>query len=220
MITDTWHARGEGGGISVSTEGEEFVRSGIFNVHGAHRLGIGGGSAGFEGAMLGGLAGGFRLPVGEQHGPVLRAGLLGYLRGNDAFYASLLEVPQLQVGYQYMRGITVLELGATSGVALVGRERAGDAARRILGDGFEVGGYAAVQVPWVRFGVRAMDLPTKDALGSHVQLVEGTLCGIAAPLAICADARMSRMDAFTPSGPIREVISTHAGFSLGFTRER
>ena len=92
----------------ASSEGEEFNRRGLFSTHGMHRLAIGGGGAGFEGTLQGSLAGGFRFPVGERHGPVIRAGIFGYLRGNDAFYASLLDLPQVQVGYQYLHGRTVI----------------------------------------------------------------------------------------------------------------
>jgi hypothetical protein len=184
-----------------------------------HRLAIGGGGAGFEGTLLGGMAVGFRLPFGDRHGPVIRAGALAYLRGNNAFYASLLELPQVQVGYQYLRGRTVLELGATSGVVLTGRFRAGEAETRVLGAGLEVGGYAAVQVPWFRLGFSAMRLPTNDALNSPVRTMEGTLCAIAIPFAICGDGRATVTDAIVSPGaaPV-EVTSLYAGLAFGFTR--
>jgi hypothetical protein len=211
----------EGSGLMVSAEGEEFVRRGVFSTHGMHRLAIGGGGAGFEGTLQGGLAGGFRLPVGERHGPVVRAGIFGYLRGNDAFYASLIDLPQVQLGYQYLHGRTVIELGATSGAVLTGRFRAGEAETRILGAGLEVGGYAALQIPWFRLGLSAMRLPTNDALSSPVRTAEGTLCAIATPFAICADARATQADAIAFSGaaPV-EVTSVYAGLAFGLTRER
>jgi hypothetical protein len=170
---------------------------------------------------LGGFAGGFRLPVAERHGPVFRAGAFGYLRGNDAFYASLLELPQVQVGYQYLRGRTVLELGMTSGAVLVGRHRVGEAERRIVGGGLEIGSYAALQVPWVRLGATLARLPTDDGLGTPVRVAEGTLCVIAAPFAICADGRATSTDAIVAPGVApSEVRSLYAGLAFGFTRER
>jgi hypothetical protein len=211
----------QGAGIMFSSEGEEFVRRGIFSAHGSHRLAIGGGGAGFEGTFLAGFAGGFRVPFGERHGPVFRAGALGYLRGNDAFYASLLELPQVQVGYQYLRGRTVLELGMTSGAVLVGRHRVGDAERRIVGGGLEIGTYASVQIPWVRLGTALVRLPTDDGLGTPVRAAEGTLCVIATPFAICADGRATSTDAITaPGATPSEVRSLYAGLAFGFTRER
>ena len=210
----------EGSGLMVSTEGEEFTRRGLFGAHGMHRLAIGGGGAGFEGTLQGGVAGGFRLPIGEHHGPVLRAGAFGYLRGNDAFYASLIDLPQVQVGYQYLYGHTVFELGATSGAVLTGRFRAGEAETRVLGAGLEVGAYGAVQIPWFRLGMSAMRLPTNDALSSPVRTAEGTLCAIATPFAICADGRISMTDAIiVPGAAPVEVSSVYAGLAFGFTRE-
>ena len=211
----------EGSGLMVSGEGEEFVRRGVFSTHGMHRLAIGGGGAGLEGTLLGSLAGGFRLPLGERHGPVVRAGAFAYLRGNDAFYASLIDFPQVQLGYQYLYRRAVLELGATTGAVLTGRFRAGEAETRILGAGLEVGAYAALQIPWFRLGFSAMRLPTNDALSSPVRTAEGTLCAIATPFAICADARATVTDAITsPGAPPSEVTSLYAGLAFGFTRER
>lgn len=217
------HGVGAGTGTNVmaSAEGEELVRRGLFNFHGSHRLAIGGGGAGFEGALGGGLGFGVRVPVGERHGPVARGGVLGGLRGNDAYYGSLLELPEVQLGYQYMRGITVLEIGATSGVVLVGREQVGEASTRVLGNGLAVGGYLVVQVPWLRLGARAMRLPTHDELRSEVDVADGNLCGVLAPFALCADARAARMDALVPgsTSPV-EVRSVAFGLTLGLTRER
>lgn len=209
---------GTGAGVMASTDGEELVRRGIWSFHGLHRLAIGGGGAGFEGTLEGSLAGGFRIPVGERHGPVVRAGANGWLRGNDAFYGSALEIPQLQLGWQYMRGTTVFELAGTSGIVLTGRERAGDAERRVLGNGFEVGGYAVVQGPWLRLGMRAMRMPTHDALGPDVGLGEATLCAMRTPFAICADARAAFLQANAPTP--EALRSYYGGLTFGFTRER
>ena len=146
-------------------------------------------------------------------------GFVGYLRGNNDFYGSLLEVPQLQLGYQYQRGSTVLELGATTGAVLVGRSRTGHA-RRVLGSGLEVGAYGALQLPWMRLGVDLTRLPTDDGLSAPVNVAEGTLCARRAPFAICADARMTSTDALIlPDEPASKVRSVYAGLLLGFTRE-
>jgi hypothetical protein len=205
----------------IAAEGEEFARRGIFSSKGSHRLAIGGGGAGFEGTLQAGFAGGFRIPFGEKHGPIIRAGAFGYLRGNDAFYASLLELPQVQVGYQYLRGATVIELGVTSGAVLAGRFRAGEAETRRLGAGLEVGTYAALHVPYFRLVLSGMRLPANDALSSPVRTAEGTLCAIATPMAICADGRASTTDAIVwPGTAPSEVRSLYAGLTVGFTRER
>jgi hypothetical protein len=208
-------------GLMLWAEGEEYVRRWIWSTRSTYKFGIGGGGAGFEGTLFGGWAGGVRIPAGKHHGPVLRAGLVGYLRGNDAFYGSLLELPQLQLGYQYLRGSTVIELGATSGAVLVGRSRTGEAVRRVLGAGMEIGAYGALQLPWVRLGLNLTRLPTDDGLSAPVDVAEGTLCARLAPLALCADARATFTEAVvSPDAPASEVRSVYAGLSLGFTRER
>ena len=210
---------GAGPGLMVSQEGEAFSRNRFVSTRGFHRLGIGGGGGGFEGALLGGVAGGIRVPFGERHGPVVRAGLEGYLLGNDAFYASLLELPQLQLGYQYMRGTTVFEIGAKTGIVLTGRWRGGDSQARHLG-GAEAGAYLAVQVPWVRVGASATRLPTDDRLQSSVDVAQGTLCFMSTPVAICADARAMRADAINAAGGVSHVQAFYGGLALGLTRER
>ena len=212
-------AADEGTGLMLASEGEEFVRRRIFTARDAHRFAIGGGGAGFEGTLQIGLSGGFRIPLGERHGPVFRAGAFGYVRGNDAFYASLLDLPQVQIGYQYQRGTTVVELGATGGAVLTGRFRAGESETRVLGAGFEAGIYAAVQVPWFRLGFHAMRLPATDALATPVRTGEGTLCAIAPPVAICADARVTLADArILPNVVVRDVSTVYAGLTFGLAR--
>lgn len=211
----------DGSGLMFAAQGEQFVGRGMFSGHGRHSLAIGGGGAGFEGTLLGGMTGGFRLPVGERHGPVLRAGALGYLRGNDAFYASLIDFPRIEVGYQYLYGRTVLELGGTTGAVLTGRFRAGESETRILGAGLEVGAYAALHVPWFRLDISAVRLPANDALGAPVRTAEGTLCAVAAPFAICADGRFTAADAIAfPGATPAEVTSLYGGLAFGWTAER
>ena len=90
-----------------------------------------------------------------------------------------------------------------------------------MGGGLEVGAYAALHVPWVRLGLRAMRLPTNDGLTSPVRVVEGTLCVVAAPFAACGDARAMATNAIvSPGAPASEVSAFYGGLSFGFTRER
>jgi hypothetical protein len=146
--------------------------------------------------------------------------MYGYLRGNDAYYASLLELPQLQLGYQYMHGKILVELGATTGAVLTGRSRTGDAERRTLGSGFERGGYLAVQLTWLRMGVSGNRLPVNDGWSSPVDVFEGTLCAHVGGVALCGDARALKTKAIVPSGEEPTKVRSHyAGITLGFTRE-
>ena len=208
--------------LVVAAQGEEYVRRGFMTSRTLHRFEIGGGSGGFDATLYVNWAVGVRVPVSpsRRHGPVMRVGMVGYIRGNDANYGSLLELPQIQLGYQYQRAKTVVELGATGGAALVGRSRIGEADRRVIGAGFEVGGYAAVQWPWFRLGLSASRLPTNDRLAGAVNVYEGTLCARAHGLGICTDVGMTATSAtVTPGTPPVDVRSTYAGLLLGFTRE-
>ena len=81
---------------------------------------LGGGQGGFEGALAGTLDLGYRVPVAEDHGPFGRIGIDGRLQGNDLLYFSMLELPRLTLGWQYLKGKTVLEAGARGGAILAG----------------------------------------------------------------------------------------------------
>ncbi|MGC4065739.1 MAG: hypothetical protein QM784_14035 [Polyangiaceae bacterium] len=175
-----------------------------------------------KGSLLGSWAGGVRIPITEsrRHGPVARLGMYGYLLGNDALYGSLLELPQLQVGYQYGHARTLVELGATLGPVLVGRSRIADTERRVLGSGFESGGYVAVQLPWARLGASFTRLPVKDASDRSVDVAQGTLCGHLQRLALCTDARITWTEARGGADEQwRDTRSVYGGITLGVTGE-
>ena len=114
-----------------------------------------------------------------------------------------------------------LELGMSTGAALIGRHRIGDAYPRHLGSGLEVGGYAAARVPWFRLAVSAVRLPSGDDLPTPVRVLDWTLCALASPIAICGDARLSVADEITYSGaPISSARSAYAGLAVGLTNDR
>ena len=205
----------------VWSEGENFTQGPLLNAHGTHRLALGGGSAGLEGTLLGGLTGGFKIPVAERHGPVFRAGAFGYMRGNDAFYASLLELPRIEVGYQLLAPTVVVEIGISSGAVLTGRSRIGDTYARHLGSGLEVGAYASARVPWFRVALSALRLPSGDEIGTPARALEGTLCALAAPMAICADSRIAVADQLAyGANVVSEATSSYTGLTVGLTADR
>jgi hypothetical protein len=209
-------------GLMFSAQGETYRLRELWSTRSVYHLAIGGGTAGFEGILLGGWAGGVRIPVtpSRLHGPVLRLGMYGYLRGNDAHYGSLLELPQIQVGYQYQRARTVIEVGATGGPVLVGRSRIADTDRRVLGSGFEYGGYLAVQLPWVRLGASVSRLPVKDRWDQPVDVAEGALCGHVQRLALCTDARITATESRAVEGnSLVQTRSFYGGLTLGVTGE-
>jgi hypothetical protein len=208
----------EGAGLMFAANGEEYWDRGIWSSRGQYGLALGGGGAGLEGELLGAFAVGFRAPVTEHQGPVVRAGAQGYLLGDDAFASSLIELPQIQLGWQWSRGYEVIEVAGTTGVAITGRFRAGEAQARNIGQGFTYGGHASLQVPWVRISLEAERLPTDDAIAHPVDVATGTACAVASPLAICVDARAMQARAFV-AGAEPQVRALYAGLTLGFTGE-
>jgi hypothetical protein len=205
-------------GFEVSADSEEYWRHDkVFSGVWRYRAAIGGGGAGLEGTLLGDVAFGFRLPVAEDQGPVLRAGMKGWMIGNDVFYSSLLELPQLQVGWQWSQGHAVAEIGATGGMALTGRFRSWEEPSRGLGTAFAYGGRASLQIPWVRLSASVERLPPGDSLDS-VDVGMTTLCIVASPLAICGDALVEQGH-FASAGSEAFVRSVYGGLTLGFTGE-
>ena len=207
----------QGTGLEISADSEEYWRKGIFSGVWQYRLAIGGGGLGLEGAMLGGGAWGFRIPVTEHQGPVFRAGGVGYIMGDDAFFSSLLELPQVQAGWQWSKGHAVIEAAAASGAVLTGRFRAWEATTRDLDTGLSYGGHVSLQVPWIRLSAMAERLPSGDGLGP-VDMAMGTLCAVASPIAICADAMVEQSQADV-AGVSRFMRVAYAGLTIGVTGE-
>jgi hypothetical protein len=155
---------------------------------------------------------------------VIRAGVEGYLIGDDALYSSLLELPQLQLGWQWSQGHAVVEIGATSGIVLTGRFRAWEEPTRDLGTGLSYGGRISLQIPWVRLSASGERLPAGDGLDS-VDVGMATLCAVASPVAICGDALVEQGHVGEQSpgaagaGPEPFVRAVYGGLTLGFTGE-
>jgi hypothetical protein len=211
----------QGTGLEISADSEEYWRRGIYSSVWQYKLALGGGGLGLEGTMLGGGGWGFRVPVTDHQGPVFRAGGVGYILGDDAFFASLLEIPQVQAGWQWSRGHAVVEAAATSGAVLTGRYRAWRADTRDLGSGLSYGGHVSLQVPWVRLSASGEQLASGDGL-VPIDVAMATLCAVAAPIAICGDAFVEQSQAHTggAAGTSQFVRTEYVGLTIGFTGER
>jgi hypothetical protein len=204
-------------GLEFSIDSEEYWHKHLYSGVWQERAAIGGGGAGLEGALFGNAGIGFRIPVEAEQGPVVRAAAEGYLFGNNAFYSSLIELPQLQLGWQWSTGHAVAEIAGTAGVVLTGRFRAGDAATREMGTGGAYGGHLSVQVPWIRVSAMFERLPSEDGL-APVDMGMATLCAVASPVAICADGLVEQSNALVAGGdPF--VRAAYGGITLGFTGE-
>lgn len=187
--------------------------------HGSSSFMLGGGQGGFEGALAGTIDIGYRIPVSDDHGPFGRAGFDGRLQGNDLLYFSLLELPRLSLGWQYLKGKTVLEGGARGGAVLAGLYDPADAGRRKL-SGFEWGGFASGQIDFLRLDLTFMRIETPNTLnGTPVDVARGQLCTVNGKLGVCLDGALFHGDAEmrAEASAIRTTTSRYLGLTIGFT---
>ena len=185
--------------------------------HGSLQFVLGGGQAGFEGMLAGAIDIGYRIDVTDKHGPFGRAAFDGRIQGNDRLYFSALELPRLTLGWQFLSGKTVLEVGARGGPILTGRFNPGDAGVRSISGSLEYGGFVSAQVDFLRFDATAMRIDArKTGNGSPVDVGRGAVCGIAGKLGICADFMILRGDAnMGPTRGTEEALATYAGLTVG-----
>ena len=201
-------ADGNTWGMTFAGGAEDYVtRHGVAR-HGSAFWAIGGGSGGFEGALGGKLALGWRLPAGEDQGPVLRVGMQGWLQGNSLLYSSLLELPLAQLGWQFTREKTVIEVGLQAGPVLTGRFSVGDDASRKLGSSFEGTAYGALHFARMRLDASFMRVETRHPITNEhapIDFARATLCALGSPIAVCGDV-------WSYSGVVR--MPDAAGISL------
>ena len=180
-------------GLQFGGQEQSYAAMGIFDHRSASFAHIGGGRAGFEGGLGIDFAGGLRTAPTDGSAGFLRLGARGWLMGNNYLYSSLLEVPQIQLGWQWLQRGKVVELAGRTGPVLVGRYNTGDDAFRRLGDAFEVGGHAAMHFEPAHLEA-AYTRVYATSPGGAVDMVQGSVCGQAFVLAICVDGRYFRGD--------------------------
>jgi hypothetical protein len=184
--------------------------------HGGMEFALGGGQAGFDGTLAGVVDIGYRLDVTKEQGPFARAAFDGRLQGNDAFYYSALELPRMSLGWQFLSGHTVVELGGRSGPILTGRFNPGGGVRSTTGS-WEYGAFLAGQVEFIRLEATAMRIDARHT-GTHtpVDVGRGALCAIAGPIGICGDFSVMRGDALmSPTLGYQEALATYTGVTVG-----
>lgn len=201
-------------GVSLHSVSSSYAtsRRGGVSARASHFAFIGGGRGGMEGGI--GLDVGFGLyhPVGSEHGPFSRLGGRGFLLGNPVFFASLVELPQLQLGYQFLKRDLYLELAARGGPVLAGRVNPDDQRRR-LGGSFEWGGHLAVGAGPLNLGIELGHVePGEDDPHGGVDILSALLCGGARYLGACFDARVFRAATRERREPVRTVL---LGVTLG-----
>lgn len=174
---------------------------------------LGGGSAGLEGGLGVDDAVGWRIPFGDDHGPLARVGLRAHLLGNDDLYESTIELPQVQLGYQLLREGLQLEAAARGGAVLIGRYNPAGG-KRPTGGSFEWGGYAALRFGPVHAELELIRTEVTGAPETPITRTTAELCALADVGGLCLFARNIRGDVqFT--GGAREIVSNYAGLSIG-----
>jgi hypothetical protein len=202
-------------GVGFAGAAETYALDGT--AHASSSFMLGGGQGGFEGALAGTIDIGYRVPVAEDHGPFGRIGFDGRLQGNDLLYFSLLELPRLTLGWQYLRGKTVLEAGARGGAILAGLYDPAEAGRRKL-SGFEWGGFVSAQLDFVRADASFMRIETPHTLnGTPVDVGRAQLCAVGGKFGACLDGALFRGDAEmrAEASAIRTTSSEYVGLTVG-----
>ncbi len=202
------------GSISLDTRrlGYAYDRGLIVRVSNA--MGLGGNDRGVHGGLSFEAAGGYRFAVGETHGPFVRAGAAARVAGDALVYQSLLEIPEVHAGYQYLVQNTLLEVASRGGFAELGRSNTGHDATRHLDHTPQVGAMASARTPyslvlleWSHF------LPTDR--GGPTNWVDADLCATYRRFAVCTDIRLVAGDVNLRTGESAPSSVTQVGMTLG-----
>jgi hypothetical protein len=204
-------------GAGFAGSAETYALDGLTHAQGYFMLG--GGQGGFEGALASSIDIGYRIPLAEEHGPFGRIGIDGRIQGNDLLYFSMLELPRIAIGWQYLKGKNVFEAGARGGAILAGLYDPGEAGRRKL-SGFEWGGFASGQIDFFRADASFMRIETPNTLnGTPVNVGRAELCALGGTFGVCVDAMVFRGDAEmrAEASRIRTTTSQYVGLTVGIT---
>ena len=198
--------------LSSAHVGFGYERPGTIRV--INTASLGGGRDGIQGGFGNAVAGGVRAPFGKHHGLIARGGAEGSFFGNRYLWDSLLELPQLQLGYQWLVPQSVADLALKGGYLLLGRHNTGDGATRNLGGALEWGGIGYLHLGPVDLRASYARVYVRHG-GSPVDLVEGAFCGTPAPFALCTSLRYERGDVGLPDGTLRDVSVSYVGITIG-----
>lgn len=199
-------------GISFSHLGFGYEKP--FTLRVINGLSLAVGEKGIEGGFENAVAGGVRVPVGLHHGLVVRGGVEFSIFGNRYLWNSLLELPQLHVGYQWLVPGAVLDIAAKSGYVLFGRHNTGDSGTRDLGGAPEIGGIGSIHYGPIDLRSGYSRIYPRHG-GTPVQLFQGALCGNPRRLVFCTDVRYEQGDARLPDGTLRDAHVSYLGMTIG-----
>lgn len=197
--------RWAGAGL-VSQDALAYFDVGRLSVRYLDFAGIGYGSASLEGGLGADLAMGIRMPITESVAAILRAGLRAYLFGNDLFYTSSVELPQVQAGVDWSNSRIQVEIAARGGLVLVGRYRVGQL-RVKPGQSPTLGAFGSFRIPnaLVEFSWTHLFAEGKSNFSDYDE-IRAIACAVPHPLVVCADVgykRAGSMDKANTAHPAR-----------------
>lgn len=203
----------EAGAVGLATSHIGFGYENPIAIRVTNQGSLSGGSNGVQGGLGTAVAGGVRLPVGKDHGVVLRGGIEGSFFGNRYLWDSLLEFPQLHVGYQWLVPKSVFDVAMKGGYVLRGRHDTGDSTERDIDRSLEWGAIGTLQLASANVSVSYTRVLAGG--GSPIDLLEGAFCGIGYPFALCTNVRYELGDGQLADGSLRFVRVSLVGISVG-----
>lgn len=206
---------GSSGGLGIAAGMDGAFTGDILSFRGLSFAALGGSSEALEGFTEGFLSFGLRGYIGEYHGPFARLGYGWTALGNDKLFLWYIELPDVQIGYQFFTDDVVIDLGARGGVMLGGGYDVGGDAERDFKTSLAWGGVGMVAVLPVSLSGEILRVEARQTEPeTPVGIVNGRLC-IGYAFAGCADAKYIEGDVSLPGGGTSNATSLYLGLSLG-----
>ncbi len=209
------------GGLFVTSASFHGTQGTYSSLRGSFIGAIGSGTATVEGWLRGALTFGLLLPLLPRRGFFARVGFGGELQGNANYYFSRLEIPLGEVGWQYVEGERLIEVGVRSAPVLAGLYHVEGTHPRSLGISPEYGAYFSARTVGLRSEISAVMIDqssraAEDIPPRPVQMFRILICGfgIGGALTMCGDGQIMRV----PSGGYSEgPLAGSRVFYLGLT---
>lgn len=181
--------------------------------------GIAFGAHGVEGGIDNSVTGGVRAPFGKNHGLVVRGGFEGNFFGNKYLWDSRLELPEFQLGYQWLVPGKVVDFAMKGGYILLGRHNAGDAGERRTDGSLEWGGVGTIHFKNLDLRADYSRIYPRHA-GNTVNQVGYAFCGNRKPFTVCTDFRYEVGQVYLPDAQLHDSRVTYVGLTFGFELEK
>lgn len=174
---------------------------------------LAGGAKGIEGGFGNAVAGGARVNLGKNHGLLARGGFEASFFGNKYLWDSLLELPQLHLGYQWLVPGSVADVALKGGYVLLGAHNTGDGSARDLGGSLEWGAIGSLHLGPVDLNATYSRIYPRHE-GTPVDLVESAFCGNASRVSLCTNFRYEYGDVRVPGGRMQNARVSYVGLTL------